>query len=231
MTESRERIGGDAERRDLRSAIAQDLSSSGWPQRLLLLVSVAWLAYEWGWGNETVTPWLLVRVIDRSSGLASVLAAFAVGFTFTTCQQLASGFTTAAGFSIFPRFARVGWERLRGRLVGLPRSWSDIGWPARVLLVFSLGTTAVVLIEMSLTGRVGVRAHRNTVIQAAVLCGFVVGVIGGTIAALLWAGRSNQATSDVTDVVFRVVGNPLLWVSLVILLFIGSSIARRLQRS
>lgn len=59
----------------------------------------------------------------------------------------------------------------------------------------------------------------------------VAGVIGGGLAALLWAGRNNRATSDLTETAFRVLGNPVLWVSLVMAMFVVSTLVRRLRGS
>ena len=61
-------------RSSLRACVADDLRRSTWWQRSLLLATVGWIAYEWGFGNETVTPWVLVRVVSSTSGLWSVIA-------------------------------------------------------------------------------------------------------------------------------------------------------------
>ena len=45
----------------VRKAVVADLRNATWLQRLFLAVVVFWVAYEWGPGNETLTPWLLAR--------------------------------------------------------------------------------------------------------------------------------------------------------------------------
>ncbi len=96
----------------MRKAAAADFRDATWPQRLALAGMAFWLMYEWGPGNETVTPWLLAQVIaGTDSAWVIPLTAF-VAFGFTAAQQLASGFTALAGFSTFERTSRSGVESL-----------------------------------------------------------------------------------------------------------------------
>lgn len=209
--------------RTFRSAVAADFRASTWLQRFLLVGVVAWLAYEWGAGNETFTPWFLVKVVTATEGAWSIIATAAAGFAFTMCQQLLSGFTTSAGFARFSRTADAAWQRLSARTESETLEWSKMGWATRALVVFSLGTTAVVLIQVAVTGEVGVARHRRTVIEAAALCGAIVGLIGGIIAAMVWGGRSVPALNTLTDALLRITGNPLLWIAILLLLLLGQS--------
>ena len=76
---------------------------------------VLWVTYEWGPGNETFTPWLLAQVIAGTDSAWVIPLTALVGFGFTAAQQLASGFTALAGFSMFDRTSRAAWNRLRGQ--------------------------------------------------------------------------------------------------------------------
>ena len=206
-----------------RSAVRADFRDSTWAQRLLLVAVLFWLGYEWGAGNETFTPWLLVKVVSSTSGVWSVIATGAVGFAFTMAQQLLSGFTTAAGFARFTRTARAAWNRLSQRSESETLEWSTMGWGTRMLVVFSLGTTAVVLIQVAVTGEVGVARHRRTVVQSAALCGAIVGAVGAVLASLVWAGRSTPALNTVTDWLLRILGNPLVWIGLLVVLVLAQT--------
>lgn len=192
-----------------------------------MAATALWLAYEWGFGNETVTPWLLVRVLADRTGIWSVVATGLVGFLFTTGQQLASGFTTAAGFSMFRRTARAAWNLLRARLGEAPREWAQLSLISRALVVFTLGTTAVVLIQMTVTGETGVRRHGRTVVQAATLCGVLVGVVGAGFAALVWLGRSVGPLEQATELMIGVLGNPLFWIGLLGVVVASHALRRR----
>jgi hypothetical protein len=205
-----------SERTSVRAAIATDFRTSRAGHRIALAVVVVWLAYEWGIGNETVTPWLLARVIADTDGAAAIPVAAAVGFGFTTVQQLLAGLTALAGFSLFERTAQAAWERLTERFGRAPGEWSTLGPAARTALVFGLGTTAVALVQITTTGQVGVRRHRAVVVQAALLCGTVVGALGAAAGALATLGRGVPALEGVTNQVLRVLGNPLLWLGVLV---------------
>jgi hypothetical protein len=178
---------------------------------------VGWLIYEWGAGNETVTPWILAKVISDTKGAIAIPLTAAIGFGFTTLQQLASGFTALTGFSIFERTSGAAWQRLRGQNDTAPGEWSGLTMVGRCALVFGLGTTAVALVQIMATGTVGVRRHSSVVVQSALLCGTLVGCIGAVAASVAVLGRNVTALAGTTEWVLRILGNPLFWVGLLLL--------------
>lgn len=195
----------------LRSATIADLRDAGWARGSLLVLVAGWLAYEWGIGNETVTPWLLVQVITAVPGAAVIAATFAVGFTFTLTQQFIAGATVLWGLSIFDRTADAAWRRLRATMGRDPSGWDRLGWGGRAIVVFTLGTTAVALIEISTSGKVGVRRHLTVVAQSALLCASLVGMAGAVAAGLAEIGRRVEVLAGPTDWILRILGNPLFW--------------------
>jgi hypothetical protein len=216
-----EQSGGEeqvatARKPSIRRAAAADLRGARWGQRLALVGAVAWIAYEWGPGNETMTPWLLARVIAGTESAVVIPLAAVVGFGFTAVQQLASGLTALAGLSMFDRTSRAAWSRLRGRSDTAPGEWSRLGWAARAAIVFPLGTTSVALIQIMTTGEVGVRRHWRVIATSAVLCASLVGVLGAVAASLALVGRSVPALEGTTNWILRVLGNPLLWLTLIV---------------
>jgi hypothetical protein len=208
------------------AAVAVDFRASSWRLRLALLGMVGWLAYEWGLGNETVTPWLIAHVISQTSGVGSIMMAALVGATFTTVQQLASGFTALAGTSLFERTSGAAAARLRRRSARAPAEWRSLTWTGRCTLVFALGTTAVALLQVAATGQVGVRRHGSVVAQSALLCGCLVGVVGGMAATIALAGRNVEGLSVGTHWLLRILGNPLFWIGLLAVVAIVKSVRR-----
>jgi hypothetical protein len=204
----------------LREAVTADFRASEPLRRIALCGVVFWLAYEWGIGNEIVTPWLLARVIDDRPGLEAIPAAIVVGFVFTAVQQLLAGLTALAGFSMFDRTSHAAWQRLAAQFTSIPGEWSRLGLFSRSVLVFSLGTTAVALLQITTTGQVGVRRHWRAVTESAILCGVLVGVVGGGVGALAVAGRRIDVLAPFTEWMLRVLGNPLFWLGLVVLVAI-----------
>ena len=147
-----------------------------------------------------------------------------VGFVFTACQQLASGFTAAAGFAMFARSARAAWTKLAARLGRAPGDWTQSSWITRAIVVFTLGTTAVVLVQLATTGEVGVRRHRRAIVQAALLCALMVGAVAAVAATMADIGRRVSWMQSPTDGILRVLGNPLFWVGVVLIVaLIGRS--------
>jgi hypothetical protein len=213
----------------LSAAVRADLRSSSGIAKLALLGAVGWLFYEWGAGNETLTPWMLAKVVSSVQGVGVVPAVALVGFAFTTVQQLASGFTALHGFSLFERTSRAAWGRLVNRRDEKALSWHNLGLPGKCLLVFGFGSTAVALLQITTTGRVGVRTHARAVVQSALLCGAMVGTIGGAVATAALVGRRTPALSGTTDWFIRILSNPLFWIGLLALGVAHAWIRKRLR--
>ncbi len=190
-------------------------------------MTALWVAYEWGPGNETLTPWILARIIGSNHGIAVIPVTFVVGFAFTAVQQLASGWTALAGFSLFDRTSQAAWARLKGGRASVPGNWYGLSWWARCSVVFTLGTTAVALIQVMTTGEVGVRRHARAVRSSAMLCGAIVGTIGGLAASVAYLGRRVHALTRGTDWVIRILGNPLFWLGMLVVFGALGAASRR----
>jgi hypothetical protein len=201
--------------RSLRGAIRADWRASSWRARLALVAVMAWLAYEWGPGNESVTPWLVIRVLGDNDGVAAIVWPTLVGFGFTFVQQLISGLTTALGVSMFERTADAAWRRLSDDGHRTFTAWASMRLPTKVAIAFGLGTTAAVVAETALTGTVGVRRHARVVTSSAFLCAAVVGMLALVASGLAAIGRSVPSLEGPTDAVIDVLGNPLFWFVLV----------------
>lgn len=210
----------------LRAAVAADWRDGSPRQRLALLAVGVWMAYEWGPGNETVTPWILLRVLKDNEGLASVLATALVGLVFTAVQQLVSGFTALLGFSMFRRSSAAAWRRLSSDGRQPPGDWNRLSWPGRAAIAFGLGTTAVALTQQVTTGDVGVRRHGSEVVQSALLCGALVAALGAMAGGLAWLGREVEALQGGTDRVIDVLANPLVWLSLAAAVLLAGRLRR-----
>jgi hypothetical protein len=210
----------------LRAAIAADWREGTARQRLALLGVGGWMAYEWGPGNETVTPWILVRVLRQSEGATAVVATAVVGLLFTAAQQLLSGFTALLGFSMFRRSSSAAWRRLSRDGRQPPGDWRRLGWAGRAALAFGLGTTAVALTQQVTTGDVGVRRHRGEVVQSALLCGALVAALGAAAGALAWLGREVERLRGGTDRAIDVLANPMVWLALAACVLLAGRLRR-----
>jgi hypothetical protein len=211
----------------LRRAMVLDFRTSGWGPRVALMGVVAWLVYEWGPGNETVTPWVLANLLDHFDGITSVFVVGVVAFVFTTLQQLASGFTALAGFSVLHRTAHASWERLERSNSGLRGGWWSMRWSSRVAVVFGLGTTAVALMQIITTGQVGVRTHARAVATSAAVCGATIAAVSAVCAGIVAVGRAVDAWSDATDRLVGVLASPWPWLVLAVAMLVREVVAAR----
>lgn len=211
-----------------RTSVVADYRASAWRRRLALAGVLAWLAYEWGPGNEAVTPWIVLRIIGSTNESAAVVpVATAVGFGFTLFQQTLSGLTALSGFSMFTQTTQSAWEYLSdGGRKDLPR-WATMSAPGRAAVVFTLGTTAVALTEIATSGEVGVRRHLRAVLSSALLCAGLVGFLAGFAGTLALIGRRVGALSAATQLILRLLGNPLVWLALAATLIVSETLQRR----
>jgi hypothetical protein len=194
----------------LRQAVRADVRQASIGQRAALFGLVGWLFYEWGPGNETVTPWLLIRVLRNTSGWGSVIATSTIGFAFTFCQQLAAGFTALTAFSQFEHTADAAWRRLR-RFGDTPGAWHTLSWSSRMALSFGLGTSAVALTETIATGRTGVARHRRTVVLSAVLAGSLVAVLGAGAGGTTMIAEKVPSWRQPTQTTLTWLAKPWVW--------------------
>ena len=157
----------------------------------------------------------MLQVIDRADhGAQVMLAAGTVGFAFTFVQQLLSGLTALVAFSLFERTAAASWDRLSAGGTKTLRGWHGSSMMSKLAVAFTIGTSAVALVQIVTSGRVGVRRHVRAVTESAVAVGAVAGGIATVAGALVWLGRSVSSLSGVTDSIVDVLGNPLLWLGL-----------------
>lgn len=64
-------------------------------------------------------------------------------------------------------------------------------------------------------------------VQAATLCGVLVGVVGAGFAALVWLGRSVGPLEQATDLMIGVLGKPLFWIGLLGVVVASHALRRR----
>lgn len=217
-----------AEQRSLRAAAAADFRAATVRRRVALAGVVAWMAYEWGPGNETLTPWVVARVIDGQRGPAVIGVTAAAGFVLTLVQQMVSGTTALAGFSAFPRFAEAAGARVRDQFGTAPAPWGRLDFGARCALAFGLGTTAVALVQIVATKTTGVRVHIGAVARSAVLCALIVAALAATAAGIAQVGRHSARLGGPTDDALQVLANPLVWLG-VFALMAGARLVRRVS--
>lgn len=210
----------------LRSALAADFRTAPALHRLALIGVSIWMAYEWGPGNETMTPWIVARVIDDETRAVVIVWSAVIGFTLTAVQQLVAGLTGLVAFSLFERTTAAAVARLDSPRAVRPVSWAQRGFGAKCVLAFGLGSTAVALLEVVATGRNGVRTHLPTVARSAVLTATIVATIGAAAATLAVTGRSIGPLAGPTNRVVTVLASPWFWLGAVALMLVANLLRR-----
>ena len=87
---------------DIGSSAKIEFQDSGVNGKSILLLLGAMTAYEWGPGNETLTPYIGAQAVEVSDGLKGVLVTAAITGGFTVAQQLASSWLTRKSVQMFP---------------------------------------------------------------------------------------------------------------------------------
>ena len=96
-------------------------------------------------------------------------------------------------------------------------------------MVFGLGTTAVALVEIMTTGQVGVRRHAAVIRSSSVLCGSMVAALGAAAATVAHIGRRVDALHGTTEWILRILGNPLVWLTVLVVPVAVRAIVRRVR--
>lgn len=218
--------------RALGRAVRADIRSASAIQVLALAVLIAWLAFEWGPGNEIAVPSTMMALLERLDGLLALAIMPAAGFGLGFALQLVSGLIAAVGFSMLDNTARAAWLALRRwRRSGDPGDYLSMGWPARWGVSFLIGTTAVVLIQLFTTGEARVvRQVRPILISATLVAGTISGLallvtIGVVIA------RRYPAAQPTVDRGVAVLANPLTWIVLLSVWLVVQQLVRLLRPS
>ena len=203
---------------EVREAAAYDFKNSGIRQKIGLLATGAWLTYEWGPGNETVTPILGGAIINSVSGPAGIAVTAAVTGGFTFLQQVASGATVAATATQFPKLTETTFNRFftdkeHPELNAKP--WKDLSLAKRILYGFTMGTTFVASREAAVTGETKFAKTLPRVIGSAALTSSVVATLAGGVEALdTYSDNFTPILQKISETFVDVVSNPITWLGL-----------------
>lgn len=205
---------------ELRKAASDDFNNSGIAKKVGLAATAAWLAYEWGPGNETLTPILGGAVINNVNGPLGIAATAAITGGFTFLQQVASGATVAATATQFPNLAESTFNKFfvdkdHPELNAKP--WQHLPLTTRLLYGFTMGTTFVASREAAVTGQTEFKKTMPRVVGSAALTGTMVAAIAGSVEALDTYGHNlplKIAGLKLDELFIDVVTNPVTWLGL-----------------
>lgn len=185
--------------------------------RLLGVVAMlAWMVFQWGWGNDVLLPPIIARAFDAvddgdswASGIAAVLAGTGAGSIFWGLTQLLDGIIVLSGLSLVPgttdRISRF----LRRN--GWVKPVSELSLGTRFLIAYASGASVLCLVDVFATGERGLRSRRIMLLKAVALAVAGVMLVAGVVTTAVAVGARVPATSDAADFVVRYASNPLTW--------------------
>lgn len=194
---------------------------------------LAWMAFQWGFGNDALLPpivaWAFDRIDDESSwsaGLLGVAAAMAAGFLFWALTQLFDAVVMLTGLKLIPGItARVS-RFLRDK--GWVTPYADMSWSTRWIIAYATGASALCLVDLFATGQGGLRERRHMITSAVLLSAGTVSLVVGVVAGAAMVAKRIPATEGAAATLIRFAKNPLVWILIFTVVFaVGHFRSRR----
>ncbi len=215
------------------ATVKGDFAGSGGAKVVGVALVLAWMAFQWGWGNDILLPPIVARafeaVDDGATWLSAVLATLSgmgAGMAFWGITQTVDGLVVLGGLRLVPgiterisRFvARQGWIK----------PFDELSFGTKFLIAYASGASVLCLVDVFATGRPGLRVRRRMLAEAVALAVAGVGVIILVVGALTSIGARIPATEGAAEVALRYARNPLTWLVIYGSLFLLSSLVSKL---
>lgn len=214
-----------SEQLTIRAAVRADLARASGLHLLGVVLLLAWLAFQWGFGNDVLLPSISATVFDAvedplagvgdvgnnwGAGVRAAFLAGLAGFAFWAATQLLDAVVVLLGIRLIPNIIdRIG-SGLRAR--GWVKEWHELRWSTRWMIAYGAGASAVCLVDALATGRPGVAGRRRMVGAAVMLSSVTVGLIVAAVAGAAVIGLRIESARPATEVFVRFAKNPLTWI-------------------
>ena len=180
---------------------------------------LAWMAFQWGLGNDILLPSLAASALDAvddgetwSSGLAGVGAAAAVGGLFWALVQCIDAVLMLSGIRLIPGItARISSFLQRKELV---TPYAEMRWTTRWIIAYATGVSLLCLVDVFATGRPGLRSRRSMIAASVLLSAGTVAAIVALVALAAVVAARVPATEAGAEVFVRFAKNPLTWLAI-----------------
>lgn len=207
----------DPETLSLWQTIRSDFSASiGWKLPIVLGL-LLWMAFQWGFGNDTILASAAASTVDVlddretwGSGLSAAVGAALVALAFWATTQLIDVVVMLVGLSHLPAIT----DRLSRflRRKGWVTPYADMRWSTRWIIAYATGASVVCLVDVFATGRPGLRGRWPMVAATIALSAITVGLVVGAIAGVAMVAIRIPATEAAAEVFIRFAKNPLTWI-------------------
>ncbi len=191
-------------------------AATGW-KVLAIFGLLAWMAFQWGLGNDILLPSLAASALDAvddgetwSSGLAAVAAAAVTGGLFWALVQCIDAVVMLSGIRLIPGLtARITAFVQRK---GLVTPYAEMRWTTRWIISYATGVSLLCLVDVFATGRPGLRTRRSMIVVSVILSAGTVGLIVALVALAAVVAARIPATEAGAEVFVRFAKNPLTWI-------------------
>lgn len=203
----------------LLATIRADIGATRGLAAVAAVVMLAWITFQWGFGNDALLPTFVSRAFDAvddgeswGSGVTAVVAAGLVGAAFWAVTQTIDAVVVLTGAGLLPRTVERLGRSLRSK--GWVTPWSEMSWSTRWGIAYLAGASAVALVDVLATGTPGVARRRPMIATAVVLSAGTVGLVSALVAAAAMIALRIPATEGAAEVFIRIAKNPFTWLGL-----------------
>jgi len=197
--------------------VKRDFSGAAGLKLLGVVLLLAWMAFQWGFGNDALLPSIAATAFDSVddgetwlAGFGGVATAMAASFVFWGATQAFDAVITMAGLGLLPGLT----DRISAYLQrkGWVTPYRDMKWSTRWLIAYATGVSVLCLIDRFATGDTGIRGRKHLIVTATLLSAGTVAAVVGVITTAAMVGTRIPATEDATQVLIRYAKNPLTWI-------------------
>lgn len=196
--------------------VKRDFSTATGARILGVIVLLAWMAFQWGFGNDILLPPIVARAFEAVddgktwlSGSAAVAAGVGAGGAFWGLTQAFDAVIVLSGLRLIPNItARIS-NFLRDK--GWVKSFAELSWGTRFLIAYASGASILCLVDVFATGRSGLRSRGRMVVQAVGLAVAGVAIAIAVVSIVIAVGARVPATEGAADFVLRYARNPVTW--------------------
>ena len=192
---------------------------------LAVVLVLAWMAFQWGFGNDILLPSIAATAFDGvddgttwSRGLGGVGAAAVAGFLFWAFTQAIDVVVVMTGLRLLPGITARLSRFLRRK--GWVTSYADMKWSTRWIIAYASGASLLCLVDVLATGKRGLGPRRAMAGAAVLLSAGSVGCMVGLVASAAMIGKRIPATADEAEVFVRYARNPLMWIVVFVIVFL-----------
>lgn len=198
-------------------------AATGW-KVLAVFCLLAWMAFQWGFGNDALLPSIAATALDTvddgaswPSGFAGVAAATAASFVFWALTQMIDAVVMLTGLRLVPRLTERIARFLQAK--GWLTSYDQMKWSTRWIIAYATGVSALCLVDLFATGTPGIRHRRQMIVASVLLSAGTVSIVVALVVTAAMVATRIPATGAAADVFIRFARNPLTWIAIFAVVF------------